>query len=238
LKSISKGKLIFIAAIVAAIFCVWHFNLTQYLSFEYMQEKKQAFADFYSENSVLTIGGYLIVYIAVTALSIPGATILTLMGGFLFGVVKGTIIVSFASTIGATCAFLAARFLLKDSIQQKFGDKLKTINDGVAKEGGFYLFTMRLIPAFPFFVINLVMGLTPINVRTFFLVSQAGMLPGTIVYVNAGTQLSKIESLKGILSLELILSFAALGILPILIKKIMGWIRPGNKTATNTGDAQ
>ena len=156
-------------------------------------------------------------------MSLPGATILTLLGGALFGLIKGGLLVSFASTIGATLAFLASRYLLKDSIQSKFGDKLKVINEGVKKEGGFYLFTMRLIPAFPFFLVNLVMGLTPIKTLTFFLVSQVGMLPGTLVYVNAGTQLAQLESLSGILSPKLIASFALLGVFPLVAKKAMGF---------------
>jgi pyruvate/2-oxoglutarate dehydrogenase complex dihydrolipoamide dehydrogenase (E3) component/uncharacterized membrane protein YdjX (TVP38/TMEM64 family) len=162
-----------------------------------------------------------VIYVIVTALSFPGAAVMTLVAGAIFGLLWGTVIVSFASTIGATLAFLASRFLLRDGIQKKFGDKLKAINDGVTKEGGFYLFTMRLVPAFPFFVINLVMGLTTIKTRTFFWVSQLGMLAGTLVFVNAGTELAKITSLKGILSPGLIGAFVLLGIFPIIAKKII-----------------
>ena len=143
----------------------------------------------------------------------------------MFGLVQGTIIVSFASTIGATAAFLVSRFMLRDIIQSKFGDKLKIINEGIEREGAFYLFTMRLIPAIPFFVINLVMGLTPIRTIQFFFVSQVGMLLGTIVYVNAGTELSKIQSISGILSPKLILSFVLLGLFPLLTKKSIEWIK-------------
>ena len=149
---------------------------------------------------------------------------MTLIGGALFGLVTGTILVSLCSTTGATLAFLVARFLLRDSIQNKFGDRLEAINRGIEKEGMFYLFTMRLIPAIPFFVINLVMGLTPIRTLPFFFVSQLGMFPGTIVYVNAGTQLAQLDSLAGILSLPLILSFVLLGIFPLIVKKAMKFV--------------
>lgn len=155
---------------------------------------------------------------------------MTLVGGMLFGVLWGTLIVSFASTIGATLAFLASRFLFRDFVQKKFGNKLKAVNEGIQKEGKFYLFTLRLIPAFPFFVINMVMGLTSIKVLTYFVVSQIGMLPGTIVYVNAGTQLSKLENLSGIVSPSLLLSFVLLGILPLTLKKAMAWVKKRRKS--------
>lgn len=155
----------------------------------------------------------------------PGAAVMTLAGGAIFGLVEGTILVSFASTIGATLAFLVSRILLRDAIQKKFGDSLKAINSGVKEEGAIYLFGLRLVPLFPFFVINLVMGLTPIRVATFFVVSQIGMLPGTLVYVNAGTQLANINSLSGILSPGLIFSFVLLGIFPFIAKKILAVIK-------------
>jgi uncharacterized membrane protein YdjX (TVP38/TMEM64 family) len=144
---------------------------------------------------------------------------MTLAGGALFGLLTGTVVISFASTIGATLAFLVSRFLLKDWVQERFKEKLHTINQGIEREGSFYLFTLRLVPVFPFFIINLVMGLTPIRTTRFYLVSQVGMLPGTLVYVNAGTQLAQIDSLKGILSPGLLLSFALLGMFPLLARK-------------------
>jgi uncharacterized membrane protein YdjX (TVP38/TMEM64 family) len=173
----------------------------------------------------------MLIYIVVTALSLPGAAVMTLAGGGLFGLVTGTIVVSFASTIGATCACVVARYLLRDWVQNKFGDKLKKINDGMEKEGGFYLFSLRLVPIFPFFVINLVMGLTPIRIVTYFWVSQLGMLPGTIVYVNAGKELAQLDSLKGILSPGLLISFALLGLLPIITKKLLGLYRARREPA-------
>lgn len=214
--------LFFIAGFLWAFF---HFNLGQYLTLEYLKEQQADFSVFYKENTLLAIGAYTLIYIFSTALSLPGAAILTLLGGALFGLVTGTIIVSFASTIGATLAFTISRLLLRDWVQNKFGSYLKSFNDGIEKDGGFYLFTLRLIPAFPFFVINLVMGLTPMKTFQFFWVSQVGMLAGTVVYVNAGTQLAQIESLKGILSPGLILSFVLLGIFPLLTKKLLSFYK-------------
>ncbi len=209
-------------ALIAMFFI---FDLKQYLSLSYIKNQQDAFEAFYADNPIATIGSYMAVYIITTALSLPGAALLTLLGGALFGVLTGTIVVSFASTIGATLAFLASRFLLRDYVQSKFSRYLTKINKGIEEEGAFYLFTLRLIPAFPFFVINLVMGLTPMRTITFFLVSQIGMLAGTIVYVNAGTQLSQIESASGIISPQVIGSFVVLGLFPLVAKKIMQKIR-------------
>jgi uncharacterized membrane protein YdjX (TVP38/TMEM64 family) len=179
---------------------------------------------------------FFVAYVAVTGLSLPGAAVMTLAGGAVFGLFWGLLLVSFASSLGATLAFLASRFLLRDWVQQRFGDRLRAINAGIEKEGGFYLFTLRLVPVFPFFVINLLMGLTPIKTRTFYWVSQIGMLAGTLVYVNAGTQLARIDSLAGILSPALLGSFVLLGLFPLLAKKIVdavaarkvyaGWQKP------------
>ncbi|HYN12076.1 MAG TPA: FAD-dependent oxidoreductase, partial [Burkholderiales bacterium] len=175
----------------------------------------------YGAHPGLTAFGFFVLYVAVTGLSLPGATLMTLVAGAVFGLLLGTLIVSFASSIGATIAFLASRFLLRDWVQRRFGAQLKPINDGVAREGGFYLFTLRLIPVVPFFVINLLMGLTPIRAWTFYWTSQLGMLAGTLVYVNAGTQLAKIESLQGILSWQLIGAFVLLGLFPLVAKRIV-----------------
>jgi len=180
---------------------------------------------FYANNKWLTLSIYMGIYVLVTALSLPGAAVMSLAGGALFGIWIGLVVVSFASTIGATLAFLIARFILRDYVQNKFGDKLNTINEGIRKDGSFYLFTLRLVPIFPFFVINLAMALTPIRTGVFYIVSQIGMLPGTLVYVNAGTQLGKIESAQGILSPGLILSFVLLGILPLITRKLVAFIK-------------
>ncbi len=201
------------------------FGLEQYFSLSYLKASRDTFAQLYAQHRVAVIVAYMLIYIAATALSLPGATVLTLAGGALFGLAAGTVIISFASTIGATLACLVARFVLRDWVQKRFGDKLAAINRGIEREGAFYLFTLRLIPAFPFFVINLAMGLTRMPLRTFYWVSQLGMLPGTLVYVNAGKELGRIDSLSGILSPGLLVSFALLGLFPISMKKIMGWYR-------------
>jgi len=207
------------------IFLFFVFDMGSYFSLENLKSQKDAFADVYSKNRLLTVSAYMIIYIAVTALSLPGAAIMSLAGGALFGLWAGVVMVSFASTIGATLAFLVSRFVFRDWVQEKFGPNLTTVNEGVKKEGGFYLFTLRLVPVFPFFMINLVMGLTPIRTSVFFLVSQIGMFPGTIVYINAGTHLGKIDTLQGILSPGLILSFVLLGIFPFIAKRFTGWLK-------------
>lgn len=216
-----KKKLVILTVILALIGSFIYFDLSQYLSLDYFKSQQDAFAHYYQENPFYSAGIFIAIYITATALSFPGASILTLVGGAIFGLVEGLIWVSFASTIGATLAFLVSRTLLRDVVQKKFSDSLKSINAGVEKEGAFYLFGLRLVPLFPFVVINLVMGLTPIKTRQFFFISQLGMLPGTFVYVYAGTQLGQIESLAGILSPGLIFAFVLLGVFPILAKKMM-----------------
>ncbi|MDH3328555.1 MAG: TVP38/TMEM64 family protein [Desulfobulbaceae bacterium] len=214
-------KISIIGLIVLLIILFKMFGLGQYLTLGYLKEQQTHFAQLYAANQIRVICIYMLIYIVVTALSLPGAAVMTLAGGGLFGLVNGTIVVSFASTIGATLACLVARYLLRDWVQNKFGDKLIKINEGMAKEGGFYLFSLRLVPLFPFFVINLVMGLTSIRMVTYYWVSQLGMLPATIVYVNAGKELAELETLSGILSPGLIISFALLGLLPIIAKKLL-----------------
>ena len=214
--------LITVAILVAAFFL---FDLGRYFNLEYLKQQQAVMDAFYERQPLTTALYYFLLYIVITGLSLPGAAILTLAGGAIFGLLWGTVIVSFASTIGATLAFLFSRYLFRDAIQGRFADKLTAINRGMAEEGAFYLFTLRLVPLFPFFIINLVMGLTPIRALTFFLVSQAGMLAGTIVYVNAGTQIAKIEQLKDIASPGLILSFVLLGIFPLLAKKTVDYLK-------------
>ena len=219
------SKFLLLVAIVSIIASFFIFDLHQYLSLESLKSQQVMIASYRDQYPVLSIVVYLLIYIAVTGLSLPGATILTLAGGGVFGLLWGTVIVSFASTMGATLAFLAARFLFRDSVNARFGTRLKTMNDGIEKDGAFYLFTLRLVPIFPFFIINLTMGLTKLKVWTFYWVSQLGMLAGTVVFVNAGTQLAKIESLSGILSPPLLGSFVLLGIFPLIAKKIIGIIK-------------
>jgi pyruvate/2-oxoglutarate dehydrogenase complex dihydrolipoamide dehydrogenase (E3) component/uncharacterized membrane protein YdjX (TVP38/TMEM64 family) len=216
-----RGKLLILLVIAILVAVFFAFDLEHYLTLEYLKSEHEHLLAYYHHNQLLMIGIYFAAYVIVTALSLPGAAIMTLAGGAVFGLLVGTVVVSFASTIGATLAFLASRFILHDTVQRRFGDKLHAINEGVRREGAFYLFTLRLIPLFPFFVINLVMGLTPMRVLQYIFVSQIGMLPGTIVYVNAGDQIAGIESLKGILSPSLLLSFALLGLFPLIAKKII-----------------
>ncbi len=218
-------KILVLSLVAIAISAFFAFDLSQYLSFSYLKANQLQFNDYYQQNPWLVSMSFFVIYIVSVALSVPGATLLTLMGGAVFGFTWGLILISFASSIGATLAFLVARFLLRDSVQNRFGKHLQRINEGIEKEGAFYLFTLRLVPAFPFFMINLVMALTPIKTRTFYWVSQLGMLAGTAVYINAGTQLGQLESASGILSLPLIISFTLLGIFPLLAKKILNIIK-------------
>ena len=218
-------KLPLVFFLVLSITAFFVFDLGQYFSLEFIKQNQASFEQYYTENPVQTVAIYFIIYVLVTALSLPGAAIMTLAGGALFGLSTGVLVISFASTIGATLAFLFSRFLLRDWIQQRFSRQLDSINKGIEKEGAFYLFTLRLVPVFPFFVINLGMGLTPIKTWTFYWVSQLGMFAGTIVYVNAGTQLGKLEGLSGILSPALLLSFTLLGLLPLIGKKVIDLLK-------------
>ncbi|MEH0666402.1 TVP38/TMEM64 family protein [Vibrio scophthalmi] len=200
-------------------------NFGQYLTLDNAKAQQQALAEIIDSHFALAALSYFFAYVAITAFSIPGAAVVTLLGAALFGFWTSLLLVSFASTIGATLAFLSSRFLLKEWVQSKFGDKLATINQGVEKDGAFYLFSLRLIPVFPFFLINLLMGLTPITIARFYLVSQLGMLPGTAVYLNAGTQLAQIDSLSGIISPTVLASFALLGVFPIMAKWVMAKLK-------------
>jgi dihydrolipoamide dehydrogenase len=211
-------KVLILGILILGVILFFSLDLHRQLTFETLKSKQAAMEHVYAENTTLAVFIYAAVYIVITALSLPGAAVMTLAGGAVFGLWAGTLIVSFASTIGATLAFLTSRFLLRDYIQDRFSDRLQKINEGVETDGSFYLFTLRLVPVFPFFVINLVMGLTPIKTGIFYIVSQVGMLPGTLAYVNAGTQLSQVESASGILSLPLLASFAILGLFPWIAK--------------------
>jgi pyruvate/2-oxoglutarate dehydrogenase complex dihydrolipoamide dehydrogenase (E3) component/uncharacterized membrane protein YdjX (TVP38/TMEM64 family) len=216
------GLLVLIAAIAASFF---YFDLHQLLTLDGLKSGLDQFEEWRSESPLLVGGAFLLLYVIVTALSLPGAVIMTLAAGALFGLGWGLLIVSFASSIGATLAFLVSRYLLQDAVQKRFGDRLKAFNEGIEKEGAFYLFTLRLVPIFPFFLINLLMGLTRIRAVTFYWASQLGMLAGTFVFVNAGTQLGQLESLSGILSPSLLLSFVLLGVFPLVAKKLINIIK-------------
>ena len=214
--------LVVIALLIGAFFL---FDVGSYLTLDNLKAQQEGLSAWRQANPWQSALAFFLVYVLVTALSLPGAAIMTLAVGAIFGLLVGTVLVSFASTIGATLAFIIARFLLRDAVEAKFGDKLGAINRGIAKDGAFYLFGLRLVPLFPFFVINLAMGLTSIRTWTFAWVSQVGMLLGTIVYVNAGTQLARIDSLSGILSPGLIFSFVLLGVFPLIAKKILAGIK-------------
>jgi len=218
-------RVLLVLLILAAIVSFFVFDLERFLTLESLQQSQHDFVSLNTQSPWMVAGIYLALYVLATALSLPGAIILTLAGGALFGLAIGTLLVSFASTIGATLAFLASRFVLRDALQRRFGTKLKAINEGVERDGALYLFTLRLVPLFPFFLINLLMGLTPMKTRTFYWVSQVGMFAGTLVFVNAGTQLAQIHSLSGILSPSLLFSFVLLGIFPLIAKKLTAWLQ-------------
>ena len=217
-----KLGLLLIAVLIVAFFA---FDLDRFLTLEALKAGQATFAAWYEASPWRVAGAYLLLYVAVTALSLPGAAVMTLAGGALFGLWVGTLLVSFASSLGATLAFLVSRWLLRDWVQARYGERLAAVNAGMAKDGAFYLFTLRLVPVFPFFIINLLMGLTPIKTRTFYWVSQLGMLAGTLVYVNAGTQLARLDSLSGILSPGLVASFALLGVFPLLAKRLVALVQ-------------
>ena len=218
-------RLLVLIPLAAIVFAFFYFNLGHYLTLDALKASQAEFADFYRRWPVAVIAAFFLIYVAVTGASLPGAAILTLAAGALFGLVVGALVVSFASSIGATLAFLASRYLFRDAVRARFGNRLRAIDEGVARDGAFYLFTLRLVPAFPFFLVNLLMGLTTIRVSTFYIVSQIGMFAGTLVFVNAGTQLAKIESLAGIASPGLIASFAALGIFPWIARGLVNAVK-------------
>ena len=205
-----------LAALVGLFFAL---DLGRFASLEFLKSQQAALDALYAARPVATLAGFFGLYVAVAALSLPGAAVLTLGAGALFGLPVGLAVASFASSIGATLAFLAARHVLRDAVETRFGERLAGFQRNIERDGAFYLFTLRLVPAFPFFLVNLAMGLTRVRTGTFYLVSQAGMLAGTAVFVNAGTQLARIESLSGILSPSLIASFALLGLFPLAARK-------------------
>lgn len=238
--------------LLMVLFLFFYYRLYQYFHLSLLQSYQNQIKDFYFDFPFLTVFMYFIFYVLITGLSIPGAVILTLAGGFLFGLLKGTILVSLASSTGAFVAFLFSRFFIRDflfeiisqkkmvldnekrsmvsrvadSIEKRFGKQMKIISEKMQTEGAYYLFTLRLVPIFPFFIVNLVMGLTSIKACTFFFVSQLGMLPATLLYINAGTQLSKVKAVEDIISFPLLVSFALLGLFPLVIRSFL-WRKEG-----------
>lgn len=218
-------RLLLLGVVIAAALALYFGGGAEYLSLDKLQSLLGTARAFVAAHPLGATLGFAAIYIVVTALSLPGAALLTLFAGAVFGLVEGVVIVSFASSIGATLAMLASRYVFRDAVRARFGQRLKRIDAGIEREGGFYLFALRLVPVFPFFVINLVMGLTAIRAWTFYWVSQLGMLAGTVVYVNAGRELGQLQSLSGILSGRLLLAFAALGLLPLVARKLLDWLR-------------
>ncbi|MDA6066602.1 FAD-dependent oxidoreductase [Idiomarina abyssalis] len=221
----SAKKLLLLLVIITLFVSAFAFDLTQYLSLDVLKEKQQQLNQLFVDYPFTVFAIYFVIYVVTTALSLPGATILTLGSGAIFGLGWGLLLASFAASLGAFLAFLSARFILHDWVQEKFGDRLTAINRGMERDGAFYLLSLRLVPLFPFFVINLVMGLTKIKVWTFYWVSQVGMLLGTAVYVNAGTQLAQISSLGDVVSADLIGAFVLLGIFPLIAKAVLAFLK-------------
>lgn len=219
------AKLIVLALVAGAAFFAWR-QFGDALSLDYLASKEAELRQYRQDNPMLVYGVAIAIYVLVTGLSLPGASVLTLAYAWYFGFVRGMVVVSFSSTGGATMAFVLSRYFLRETIQGRFGDKLASFNEALQREGAFYLFTLRLIPAVPFFVINVVMGLTPLKTSTYWWVSQVGMLPGTVVYVYAGSQFPDLQTLaekggSGILTPQLILAFVLLGVFPIVVKKVI-----------------
>ena len=223
IPDIKKISIVIVIAVIIALF--FALDLQQYLNLSYIKESRDNFQALLARHPILVTGAYFIIYIGVTALSLPGAAVMTLAGGALFGFWAGIVLVSFASTIGATLACAVARYLFRDWTKARLGKWYDKINAGIQKEGAFYLFTLRLIPAIPFFAINLGMALTEMRLWTFYWVSQVGMLAGTAVYINAGNQLGRISRMGDILSPQLIISFVILGIFPLIVKKTVNFVR-------------
>jgi uncharacterized membrane protein YdjX (TVP38/TMEM64 family) len=211
---VTRRKLVLCAVVASLVLAFFVFDLRQYVALEFFQSRRDAIVAYVASAPVFASALFFAVYVAVTGLSVPGAFVLTIIAGALFGLVWGTVLVSFAASIGATLAFLTSRVLLREWVQRKLGARLNAVNAGVEKEGAYYLFALRLAPVFPFFVINLAMGLTPMRVRTFYWVSQLGMLPGTALYVYAGSQLRQFE-----LSWQLALALVLLGLFPLAAKR-------------------
>lgn len=219
------GKILLVALALALAAAFFGFGFDKYLTLSFLKQSREALAAAHAAAPTRFLAGYFALYVLVAALSLPGATVLTLAGGALFGFWTTLIVVSFASTIGATVACALARTLFRQAIARRLTGKPKAIDDGIRREGAFYLFTLRLIPLFPFFVVNAAMGLTAMPLKTFYAVSQIGMLPGTAVYVNAGAQLGRLDSLAGIVSPTLLVSFALLGVFPLAAKKAVALAR-------------
>ena len=218
-------QIILLAAVVIVVICFFAFGLTEYFSLSFLQEQRLRIVDFYRDNPAITILLFVLLYVALTGLSIPSATGLTLLAGAIFDLVVGVLVVSVSSVCGASIAFVIARYLFREPVRKKFPEQFATVNKGIEKDGAFYLFAIRLVPVIPFFVTNVAMSLTTIRLWTFFWVSYIGMLAATTVFVNAGSQLGQLESMSGILSPALIGSLVLLGIFPLVAKWTLNYVR-------------
>jgi uncharacterized membrane protein YdjX (TVP38/TMEM64 family) len=218
-------RLVLLALVLALVAAYFLFDLGRYLDLAFLKEVHGSAVALVRERPLISTLAFFAAYVLVTALSLPGAAVMTLAGGAVFGLAWGLVVVSFASTVGATLAMLISRRLLGEMVQRRFGRQLASVNGGLERDGGFYLFSLRMVPLFPFFVVNLVMGLTPIATWTFYWVSQIGMLPGTFVYVFAGTQLAAVEGVGDVLSPGLIIALSLLGLFPLLARKSVAWLR-------------
>jgi uncharacterized membrane protein YdjX (TVP38/TMEM64 family) len=237
-RSTSIGSRLLVLGLIVSLFAVSYWLFEDSLSLDRLAEREGQFRAYQERHPVLIYGVAFGTYVVVAGLSLPGAAAMTLIVGWLFGFWRGLVLVSFASTTGATLAFLLSRYLFRDELQRRFGERLHKFNDALAREGAFYLFTLRLIPAVPFFVINAVMGLTPIRTSTFWWVSQIGMLPGTAAYIYAGSRVPSLEDLAktgaaGVLSVNVLVAFALLGIFPLAVRRLVGWLRPTSAAATH-----
>lgn len=218
-------RLLLVAALIAIAFGLYQSGLLAELNFASLKARQAELSGWVADNFVLALAAYFVLYVAITALSLPGAAIMTLGAGAVFGLLWGSLLVSFASSLGATLAFLVARFLLRDSLAKKFGQRMRRFDEGVKRDGAFFLFTLRLVPVFPFFVVNILAGLSALRVVTYYWVSQLGMLPATIAYVYAGTQLAELESAGDVLSPGLLGAFVVIGLLPLLLRGLTRWLQ-------------
>lgn len=221
-------------SVAAAITGFLVLDLDRYLSLDFFQQQQGLISGYHAAHPLLFPCLYFLAYLLMAALSIPGATILSIGAGALFGLVAGTVLVSFASTLGACVAFLISRYLLKGLLHDRHRQRLRVIDRGIERDGGYYLFTLRVIPVFPFVIINLLMGITPIRLRTFYWVTQLGMLPITAVYVNAGKQLGELDSPGSILSMDIVFAFVLLGLLPLLARLTLEWLQRRRNSGTRT----
>ena len=231
----SPRRAVLAIVVLAGIGAFFALDLGRFLSLSAIKAQQASLAAIYADRPIQLLGAFFAAYVAVAALSLPGAAVMTLVAGAVFGLLAGTLLVSFASSLGATLAFLSSRYVLRDAIRRRFGARLADVDAGIERDGALYLFSLRIVPLIPFFVVNLLMGLTRMRTRTFYLVSQLGMLAGTVVYVNAGTQLGRVESLRGVLSPSLVGSFVLLGTFPIAARRLLAIVQRNRARATVPG---